>query len=284
MNSVGKGFPAAHEIGLMMKRLENKAFLRRNSTVPRSKEHGTRAEWVIAIATCFLVATSLIAGLLVYCQLGELRRQSSNMENTLKQSFRPVGIVSYANETKPRMIIVSKGASQSHSSPVIKFDPMILNNGSGTMFYLGSITFASLTPVNFHDDFLSGSVEEVTYDRMPTTGRGFPILTGCSDSTGAILPQLYYDTLNHIHSLFLYADQSGSVYSTERADVLKFERLEPDSKGNFIPKLRYASSRQVLRTYTHSKLQSLVRAIDRKNHDFAALIQDIAIHDLIDRE
>lgn len=233
-----------------------------------------KANIVLAFATLGLLATSIVGLILIRHELIELRRQNNYLERTMKQTYRPLGIVRYSQDLSDSTFNLSYIADAKPGKFSFKCNPILFNQGKGVLSFLGSLSFIASRQINFRDEFLEGHLDTVAFDRLKAYARRSPVMPDAVYKTTVRWDNLDFDTIYYLHILFLYEDQDGTLYDTEHLDIIEFQERPRIIDSTLIPKLKESGyySREVYHYYTLEERTMLVQAIQKLGHPLADVI------------
>lgn len=232
-----------------------------------------RASVVIAIATAGLFITSIAGLIFIRHELVELRRQNSYLERTMRQSYRPLGVVRYGEELKEGMVIVGYSKPTKPGRISLSGEPNIWNRGKGILIYLGSFSYLSKEEIDFRRAFLNNEVGSVRFDALYTHARRTPVLPESYFAAYFEWEDVDFEETYYLYVLFFYEDQDGNLYDTEHLVVLKFEKKPKVLETALLPNLEDTYIRDKYHHYSSKEKQALIMAIQRQSHPLAGVIR-----------
>jgi hypothetical protein len=232
---------------------------------------------VIAIATAILAATSIVGLVYIMSELAELRRQNSYLERTMRQSYRPLGVTRYKQDDTTRTwILISYSRASKANKICIDGRPILRNVGDGMLYYIGTLSRRFSEEHDFRCELLKGEIDTVSIDGVPSWERREAIMPGSELSVLFHLDNLDHEVLCYLYTLFLYEDQDGNLYDTERLDVLHFEKDVELVDGVLRPRLVEGTGRggshEMHHDYTPHERQQLIAFFRDMDHDLARVL------------
>lgn len=234
-------------------------------------------KYIIAWST---LAIAIFTGLGLYFlidELTELRKQNGVLENTLQQSYRPLGVlVNEDNRTQYLYIYYMPAIRNGKWS--FSTQPKILNKGNGLLIYLGSLSCLMNKEIDFRNKLLSNEIDSINFDGMYSYSRRTPVFVDSSLGLKIVWENLDFEKEYFLYSLYLYEDQDGNLYDTERLDVMKFQdsiiTKTTDSLTFTYPKLDTEKCyfKQLYHKYTLTEKNNLIKAIANKNHPLSEIL------------
>lgn len=235
------------------------------------------------------VALALIGGvglIFLISELKELRRQSSYIESSLKQTYRPLGYARSSPDDPQLIIVETLWTSESLDRFSFSIEYNIYNHGHGVLCYIGSFFLATTEAIDFRQQLISGVLDSVNVDgRYPFTRREtiLPYDKSNVSRVGAfaLFQDVPFAEKYFVYNLFLYEDQEGNLYDTEHLDVLPFQepRIEDEKIQVRLDKTEPSTSRETYHAYSLAERKKLVDAIRRlqypKDHQMADFLEGL---------
>lgn len=185
---------------------------------------------ITGIATTALAVIGAIGLYVIVDELQQLTRQNEYLERTLRQTYRPLGVATYSEAGDP-FLVVGLGSGPSPGKFSMRFERKLQNLGDGLLSYIGSFWHVSVSEMDFRAAFLAGQIDTVNFDGMYSFLRRNPVLPGDAINTKATWENLPYEERYFVYTIFLYEDQDGALYDTEKLEVLDFEEPVPGPEG-----------------------------------------------------
>jgi hypothetical protein len=253
----------------------------------------SRSGWLRANAPVFTgvgtVALALIGivGLIFLIgELKELRRQNAFIESSLRQTYRPIGVV-YTDPTDPRALeLLMRQSEKTVDKFSFGISYYLFNHGLGVLSYIGRFSRLATEEVDFRTGFLNGDFKTVDVDHYYSYARRSTILPYekipiAEIKTTAFFKDIPFEEKYFVYSLFLYEDQDGNLYDTEHLTVLPFHKPEIED-GKMVARLDSTKGpHRGDRYHSYSaeekmKLVVAIRALkDPKNHPMANVIEGL---------
>ena len=244
--------------------------------MPQNDREQGRPKWTdiaSALAAVALTIISLVGLVLVVGELTELRRQNALLERTLKQTFRPLGVAGYFNDSIQTSIVLEQLPGPKPGKWSFSCKPRLHNRGSGVLLYLGSFSFISKKECDFRAEFRAGRIDSVNYDGFYPYMRRTPVLPGGYYDTFIMWTNLEIEEQYFLYVIFPYEDQDGGLYDTQHLDVLRFNPMPEQTPRGPIPQLSKFYSRETYHYYSADETVQLVEQIRRANPSFARIIE-----------
>lgn len=230
---------------------------------------------VIAGATVGILVMAILGLDLVERELKELRRQNAALENTMRQAYRPLGVANFSKDLESQGVnLVYRPAKPGKLS--FHSNLLLSNRGKGVLSYIGSFSYITKDTVSFRAEVLAARLDTLVFDRMYPYARWTPIQPDrySEVNVGPFL-NLDFEERYFVYTLFLYADQDGGLYDTERLDVLMFEGEPLSTPEGLRPKPESVRSyaTEKYHFYSSDEKEGLLDMIDRFNHPLADVIR-----------
>ena len=242
-------------------------------TSPSNSHHNKN---FLSVAPNWIVAIMAIVGTIgLLCELTQFRKQNETLEKTLKQTYRPVGVVRHNfNDATGKIGVRFYEASDVGHFSFIMY-PKIKNFGQGILTYLGSLSYLATEFIPFREKLLNGEIDEVKFDGLLFEARRYPLLPGGDPYEVKVnWENIPYENAYYLYILFLYEDQDGNLFDTEHLELLPIT-AERIAKG-IRPKLDQESPGGILRetynSYNDSERQKLCQFLRKKNHNLKDII------------
>lgn len=229
---------------------------------------------ITGIATTALAVIGAIGLYVVVDELQQLTRQNEYLERTLRQTYRPLGVATYS-DTAESLIIVGLRSGPSPGRFSMSFERRLQNLGDGLLSYIGSFWHVSVSELDFRSAFLTGQIDTVMFDGMHNFARRRPVLPGKAIETKAHWDDLTYEKRYFVYTIFLYEDQDGGLYDTERLEVLDFEEPISGPEG-LSPQLaeETAGGRETYHYYSADERTVLGSRLSESGHpQLAAIVE-----------
>ena len=180
-----------------------------------------------ALSALAIVLTSLWGLYLVVGELRQLTRQNEVLEQSLRQTYKPIATLTYSID-KPELIIL--GFTQSASPDKFSFVayPKMVNAGSGLLSLLGYCSILTKSEVSFRDSLMAGRVSTVYVDSLASYVRRTPVMKDkMFDGISISCPNIEFQQQYFLQTIVFYEDMDGNLYDTEHMDLLLFEKPFP---------------------------------------------------------
>jgi hypothetical protein len=238
------------------------------------------------LGTVVLALIGAIGLIFLLSELKELRRQNAFTERSLRQTYRPIGVV-VTDPADPRALEL---LMQQSEDAVDKFSLGIpyylMNYGQGVLSYVGRFSLLSTEELDFRNEFLNGHFKKVEVDHYYSYARRSTILPYekmpvPEIKSTALFKNIPYEEKYFVYSLFIYEDQDGNLYDTEHLTVLPFHKPEIED-GKMVARLdsnKGPHRRDRYHSYSAQDKAELVAAIrgleDPEDHPIADVIEDM---------
>ncbi|MEW5925644.1 MAG: hypothetical protein AB1746_16805 [Candidatus Zixiibacteriota bacterium] len=190
----------------------------------------------------------------------------------MKQSFRPLGVTSYTHESLSNSVFITYTAAKKPGKFDLIYRPYLFNRGKGVLSYIGSISYLSMEEISFRNQLLKGELDSIAFDALYSYARRTPIHPDGYHQVGIMMYDISIEEKYFLYTLFLYEDQDGTLYDTERLDVLLFEK-EPQILNNaLLPKPSGSFSKEKYSVYNDKERHNLVREIRKHNLPMAEVL------------
>lgn len=231
-----------------------------------------KAQTLTALSTLGIAVFTAAAAIFVVMELRELRFQNTVLERTLKQTYRPLGLVKFSHaDLEVRELLV--GPSDRIDRFGLGYTLRLKNKGEGLMLYIGTFSYASPVKMDFRQALLEGQIDTLQFDGRYEYKRRDPILVDQEVVTDKIFLSLPVSDILYVYSLYLYEDLDGTLYDTEHLDVLRFKI---PSAMDSIPVPKFISQGSVsvdrFHTYTSEERERLVNCIQKQGHSLADVL------------
>lgn len=230
---------------------------------------------VMAVATVGILVTAIAGLCLVERELNELQRQNRALENTMRQTYRPLGAASYSKDLASRTVdLVPHGGKPGKLS--FHYNLLLSNRGKGVLSYIGCFSHVANDTLSFRAQVLAALLDTVVFDYAYSYARWTPIQPDhyLEVHVGSFL-NIDFEQHYFVYTLFLYADQDGELYDTERLDAITFEGEPLSTPEGLRPKPESVRSysTEKYHFYTADEKQALLDMIDRFDHPLADVIR-----------
>lgn len=245
-----------------------------------------RAGWTTAIATCIVAIATTIGVILIIPQIKQLTRQNDVLENTLRQTYRPLGILKSGSTQDADLLVLRYAPSKEKNKWSFGSEHFIYNYGKGILLYIGSFSYMDTAEINFKTEFINENIRNVKFDGLYSHLRRFPIIPGDSFQIAFNQENLDFQRKYYFYTFCLYEDQGGGLYSTEKMFILNFldtviQVPFEDSltgKKDIIDRPQLTSespkSIQYFSYYTEAERQKVIDAIKGCNHPMADALEE----------
>jgi hypothetical protein len=225
-----------------------------------------------------MALTAIIGLILILAQVNQLVLQNSYLESTIRQTYRPLGTVKYSLSNNYENIKIKYASDAKPGRFTFGCDPYLYNKGRGVLLYIGAISFVAKNDTNFRWEFLNGHIDSIDFDGVPTYARGYPIRADEYLQVPFIHENLDLEKRYFVCVLYLYEDQEGNLYDTERMDVIDFGERPEVLSGNLIPKLSSFSYRERYHYYSQGEKSKIIEQFKRLKHPLATFLSDTPNH------
>ncbi|MCX5800892.1 MAG: hypothetical protein NTX17_05835 [Candidatus Eisenbacteria bacterium] len=164
------------------------------------------------IALTAIVGTALLVG-----EFRELKIQNSHLNRSLKQSYRPVGIVyqptsqEHLGQTQ-FLPLATRGEKNSWN---LFYAPLLTNGGHGLLSYIGHVYTVVWDQMDFRERFLEGRAGRVAFDGLSGYARGQSLAPVDSLRLVFYWKHLAVGKRFFLYALIFYKDQDGDLFDTE---------------------------------------------------------------------
>jgi hypothetical protein len=221
-----------------------------------------------AIATIAIAIGGLIGLYYVVGEFGELRKANEIALSTVRQSYRPLAIVRFA-QRDPSLVIVGYGEGISADRFTFGYDEEILNRGLGVLIYLGYVSYLSTTELNFRNSLMDGKIDTVSQDDLLPYARRRPIAPGEAIPVTTTWMDIPFLHQYFAYSLHFYEDLNGGLYDTEHLNFFKFAKPFFQAK-KLRTKLEPGSSvRETYHYYSQEEKVKLIKGLKKSGSNIA---------------
>lgn len=235
------------------------------------------------LATIALAVIGLVGLIFIVSELKELRRQNSYIESSVRQTYRPLGVVHCDPEQPGKVNLVAGYTPEFKDKFALAIPYYVRNYGPGLLSYIGRFSYLSSQSIDFRSRFLGGDIKTVVVDAYYSYARRTTLLPYDADGvsrieTEAIFNNIRFEDKYFVYSLFLYEDQQGNLYDTEHLTVIPFlnAEVEGDRLVARLDTTKGIMRRDTYHSYSAEERKSLVaafRALDEpKDHPLADVI------------
>lgn len=183
-----------------------------------------------------VLVTSIVGVMLVSGELKELTKQNAYLEQTLRQTYRPLGVVSYSTALDEQLAKWTVAPGNTTGTFGFLAEPFLHNEGKGVLSYLGVLTYFAGEQLAFRKLLLEGKLDTIIFDGRLPYSRRKPIRPGQAEDYKIVGNQLPLRSEYFVYTLLLYEDQDGNLYDTERLDHFTFHRDPELTPTGAIPK------------------------------------------------
>lgn len=228
------------------------------------------------------VGATILGFIFIYFQLDQfyeqnqtLNKQTELLKQTLVQTYRPIGVVTYFppdNSIDKYEYLQIEGKTNPKTmegSGTIIFRPFLSNKGNGVLVYIGHLYFISETEYSFRDRLLKGLLNpnEVKFDWNYSRARQETLLPNETARRIAMrvddidLREKYY-----FYALILYEDQDGNLYDTEHMLYFETEKTFDHKNKRIDLKIKKEIHHDVYNSYSEGQKDKLLLFIQKRNH------------------
>jgi hypothetical protein len=256
------------------RRVPTKLSRRSNLVVATSRSTEWRL-WIGTVGAIILVGIGAVGVDQVVDEIRLSRNSNRVLENSLKQTYRPLGEV---------LLVVEAGGKsnlrpyQANNFELFTGSFILKNRGSGPMFYIGSASYSSISPLpKFRSDLLNGKLVDFEIDGLPTVLRLGALHVGESHEINVHWTKVDQIYPMHFYSLFLYIDLEGNLYDTEHLGIAGFAESRKDRNhvDGEEPKTVFMDERQMYNSYNTEETDQIFKLFENYKGEKHELLETL---------
>lgn len=210
-----------------------------------------------------------------YEQNETLKKQTELLKQSLVQTYRPIGVISYfppnkESENYEYLKIDGKiNPKTLKGSASIIFTPFLINKGNGVLVYIGHLYYVSDIEYSFRQRIFNGLLnpDDVQFDWNYSRSRQETLLPNEKPRRIPMrMDDIEIREKYYFYSLILYEDQEGNLYDTEHMLYFEAGKKIDDENTIVAGEIQKAIHRDVYNSYTKEEKFILLNFIKKRGH------------------
>lgn len=228
---------------------------------------------LLSISTAVIAGAAILGVILVKCELDQLQRQNTTLEETMRAAFRPVGVATYSKDLGQKQVKLTYIPSSKPLKLSFVTNHFLYNQGKGVLSYFGHVYYISKEEIDFRENFLAGLLDGVEPDELAPVSRGMPIQPNDYAELRTRWVDVDFEQEYFLNILFIYSDQEGNLYDTEHVAYIAFGEKPKVALDAIEPKLVAGFYKEMYHYYPPETEQILTRRIAGLNPSFADVLR-----------